>query len=202
MPWPEDALSDNEEIISSFRPHWKLLFIPLLWFLALTVAMILVAWKLDWGRWAVIAILVVLVLWFVVKPLVDWWWTRYVLTSERLITRSGLIAKKGVEIPLERITNVNFSQTAFERVLGAGDLLVESAGSAGQSKFRDIPHPDDFQALLYKVREQRSIALSGAQPAQPQDPSVAIRNLAKLRDDGLITQDEYEVKRKQILDEM
>jgi len=202
MPWPEDALSDDEDIISSFRPHWKLLFIPLLWFIALAVAMILVAWKLDWGRWVILAILLVLVLWFVVKPLVDWWWTRYVLTTERLITRSGLIAKKGVEIPLERITNVNFSQTAFERVLGAGDLLVESAGSAGQSKFKDIPHPDDFQALLYKVREQRSIALSGSQPAPPTDPTEAIRNLAKLRDDGLVTEDEYEEKRKQILDEM
>jgi len=202
MPWPEDALSDDEEIISSFRPHWKLLFIPLLWFLGLAAAMILVSWKLDWGRWVLLAILLVLVLWFVVKPLIDWWWTRYVLTTERLITRSGLIAKKGVEIPLERITNVNFSQTAFERILGAGDLLVESAGSAGQSKFKDIPHPDDFQALLYKVREQRSIALSGAQPTPPQDPTEAIRNLAKLKDDGLITEAEYEEKRKQILDEM
>ena len=203
MPWPEDALSDDEEIISSFRPHWKLLFIPLLWFIGLATAAILGAVYLGgWLRNILLIVLLVLALWLLVKPLVDWWWTRYVLTTERLITRSGLIAKRGVEIPLENITNVNFSQTAFERVLGAGDLLVESAGSTGQSKFSDIPHPDDFQALLYKVREQRSIALSGAQPSAPQDPTEAIRQLAKLRDDGLISEDEYEVKRKQILDEM
>lgn len=203
MPWPEDALSDDEEIISSFRPHWKLLFIPLLWFIGLATAAILGAVYLGgWLRNILLIVLLVLALWLLVKPLVDWWWTRYVLTTERLITRSGLIAKRGVEIPLENITNVNFSQTAFERVLGAGDLLVESAGSTGQSKFSDIPHPDDFQALLYKVREQRSIALSGAQPSAPQDPTEAIRQLAKLRDDGLISEDEYEVKRKQILDDM
>jgi uncharacterized membrane protein YdbT with pleckstrin-like domain len=203
MPWPEDALSDDEEIISSFRPHWKLLFIPLLWFIGLAAAAILGAVYLGgWLRNILLIVLLVLAIWLLVKPLIDWWWTRYVLTSERLITRSGLIAKRGVEIPLERITNVNFSQTAFERILGAGDLLVESAGSTGQSKFRDIPHPDDFQALLYKVREQRSIALSGAQPAAPQDPTEAIRQLAKLKDDGLISEEEYEAKRKQILDEM
>jgi membrane protein YdbS with pleckstrin-like domain len=202
MTWPEDALSEDEEIVSSFRPHWKLLFYPLLWFIGLSVAMILVARYLNWGQWVLLVILFGLLLWFVVNPLVDWYWTRYVLTTERLITRSGLIAKKGVEIPLERITNVNFSQTMFERIVGAGDLLVESAGSTGQSKFKDIPHPDDFQALLYKVRERRSIALSGAQPPAPTDPTDAIRNLAKLHDEGLITDEEYETKRKQILDEM
>lgn len=203
MPWPEDALSDDEEIISSFRPHWKLLIIPLVWFIGLAIIAVLAATYLDgWFRNIVLIILLALLLWLLVAPLVDWWWTRYVLTTERLITRSGLIAKSGVEIPLENITNVNFSQTAIERMLGAGDLLIESAGSTGQSKFRDIPHPDEFQALLYKVREQRSLTLSGSRPAPPQDPTEAIRKLAKLKDDGLITEAEYEEKRKQILDEM
>ena len=57
MAWPEDALSHDEEIISSFRPHWKLLFIPFLWFVALSIAMILVATAFDWLQWVVLLIL-------------------------------------------------------------------------------------------------------------------------------------------------
>jgi uncharacterized membrane protein YdbT with pleckstrin-like domain len=154
--------------------------------------------------WISLAILAA-ALYLIVRPLVNWWFTRYVLTTERLITRTGLIAQSGVEIPLERITNVNFSQSVFERFLGAGDLLIESAGSTGQSKFANIPHPDDFQTQLYKVRERRTIDLSGNGPTTGEfTPHAAdsIRKLAELRDDGLITQEEYDVKRQELLDEI
>ena len=83
MPWPEDALSDGETIVTSFRPHWKLLFIPFLWFVGLSVAMILVAVNLDVLVWVVVAVLAGFLVFFVVRPVVNWWTTRYVLTTER-----------------------------------------------------------------------------------------------------------------------
>ncbi|HSJ72179.1 MAG TPA: PH domain-containing protein [Acidimicrobiia bacterium] len=206
MAWPEDVLTDDEVIITSFRPHWKLLAIPIVWFVGLSIAMILVAVNLDVLQWILIAALAVFAVIFVVKPLVNWYTTRYVLTSERLITRTGLIAKAGVEIPLDRITNVNFSQSIIERILGAGDLLIESAGSTGQSRFKDIPHPDEFQTVLYKAREgkQEGPPRGGSVPApSPQrDHAAQIRELARLRDDGLISAEEYEAKRTELLNEM
>jgi len=208
MPWPEDALSDGETIVTSFRPHWKLLFIPMLWFLAALV-LLGVALALNWISgaflWLIVVAVVIAALWLVVRPFVDWWTTRYVLTTERLITRTGLVAKSGVEIPLERITNVNFSQSVFERMLGAGDLLIESAGSTGQSEFANIPHPDQFQTVLYKIREQRTINLSGSGPTTAEfQPHAAdsIQKIADLRDQGLITEEEYQEKRKKLLDEI
>lgn len=204
MPWPENALTEGESIIMSFRPHWKLLFVPVLWGIgALAVFTASVIWFRE-GLWFVVAALVLVLLWFVVRPFVDWWFTRYVLTSERLITRHGLIAQSGIEIPLEGIANVNFSQSVFERMVGAGDLLVESAGETGQSDFFDIPHPDAFQAVLYKTREARSMDLSaGGSVSRPKnDGAEAIRKLAALRDEGFISEDEYEQKRREILDGM
>lgn len=208
MPWPEDALSDGETIVTSFRPHWKLLFIPMLWFLA-GLILLGIAISLDWISgaflWVILLGVVIAALWLVVRPLVDWYTTRYVLTDERLITRTGLVAKSGIEIPLERITNVNFSQSVFERMLGAGDLLIESAGSTGQSEFKNIPHPDTFQTVLYKTREQRSIELSGSGASTGEfKPHAAdsIQKIADLRDQGLITEEEYEEKRKKLLDEI
>ncbi len=206
MAWPEDVLTDDEVIITSFRPHWKLLMIPILWFVGLSIAMILVAANLDVLQWILIAALAVFAVIFVVKPLVSWYTTRYVLTSERLITRTGLIAKAGVEIPLDRITNVNFSQSIIERIVGAGDLLIESAGSTGQSRFKDIPHPDAFQTTLYKAREGKhegpSRSEPGPAPSVERDHAEQIRKLAVLRDEGLISAEEYEAKRTELLDDM
>jgi membrane protein YdbS with pleckstrin-like domain len=212
MPWPDDALSDNETIVTSFRPHWKLLFIPFLWFLAAMLLLgLAIAW--DWINgtflWLIVLAVVFAALWLVVRPLVTWYTTRYVLTSERLITRTGLVAKSGVEIPLERITNVNFSQSVFERMLGAGDLLIESAGSTGQSEFANIPRPDQFQTTLYMAREQRTIVLGGSgattgefRPRASDSAADSIERIADLRNKGLISEEEYEQKRKKLLDEI
>lgn len=209
MAWPEDALSADEQVVTEFRPHWKLLFVPIVWGVVLFLVFLAVMIWTDaaFVGWLTTVVVLGLLAYFVVRPLVAWWTTLYVLTSERLITRMGLIAKSGIEIPLENITNVNFNQTVIERMLGAGDLLIESAGSTGQSKFRDIPHPDEFQATLYKIREQRTIALSGsttvthaAPPPPASDSADAIRELAKLRDEGLISPEEYDAKRRELLE--
>lgn len=208
MPWPESALTEDETIVTKFRPHWKLLFVPFLWFLLAVVAMGLIFSIIPGAGWGdVIPTLLILgaALVLVVKPLVDWWFTLYVLTTERLITRRGLIARRGIEIPLENITNVNFSQTIIERALGAGDLIVESAGETGRSEFTNIPHPDEFQALLYKVREERSRKLgetsSQAAPTQA-DATERLHRLAELHTSGVISDAEYEEKRQKLLDEI
>ncbi|MEA2024131.1 MAG: PH domain-containing protein [Actinomycetota bacterium] len=211
MPWPEDALTQDETIVTSFRQHWKLLIIPIGWFI-LSVVIVLLAFSwFDWPwlRWAVVVVVVGGAIWFVVRPIVSWATTRYVLTTERLITRRGLVAKSGVEIPLERITNVNFSQSVFERMLGAGDLLVESAGTGGQSRFSNIPHPDDFASLLYKVREERSVSLQGrpqtapaAAPEAPSDATERLQRLKQLHSDGVLTDAEYEEKRAKLVGEI
>jgi uncharacterized membrane protein YdbT with pleckstrin-like domain len=213
MPWPEDTLTDDETIISTFRPHWKLLFVPIGWFLLLSIGigLILTWFSLGSFGWLIFAVYIGLAIWLVVQPVLTWWTSLYVLTTERLMTRNGLVSKSGIEIPLENITNVNFSQSMIERMIGAGDLLVESAGTSGQSRFKDIPHPDIFQTELYRAREERTLFLSGrhTQASQTTEPArggaanaEAIQKLAELRDQGHISQEEYDTKRKQLLDEM
>ncbi len=208
MPWPEDVLTDDEDIVVAFRQHWKLLAVPFAWFVGVLIVLVVIFLWLPVGG-AFELILDVLVLaafgWFVVRPVVDWWMTRYVLTTERLITRKGLIARSGIEIPLERITNVNFSQSLWERFLGAGDLLMESAGTTGQSRFANIPRPDQFASVLYNARERRTLALQGGSAtgdAKGDDAIDKLSRLKQLRDDGIISDTEYEEKRKKLLEEI
>lgn len=207
MPWPENALTEDEAVIMSFRQHWKLLAIPIAWFLGVLIALFVIyQWIPGGGAADLILTLVVLGAfgWFVVRPMVDWWVTRYVLTTERLMTRTGLIAQSGIEIPLERITNVNFNQSFWERLLGAGDLLVESAGTTGQSRFANIPRPDNFASVLYNVREKRSLALQGGSAAMPDsdDAIEKLRRLKQLHEEGVLSDAEYETKRQKLLGEI
>jgi uncharacterized membrane protein YdbT with pleckstrin-like domain len=204
MGYPKRLLSEGEQVVREFRPHWRLLVIPAGWTL-LFAAAITATWLFPPEEpifdWIVTGVAAVAMFRLGIYPFVQWWFTWYVLTSERLVTRRGVLARKGLEIPLENINDVQFSQTILERVLRSGDLLIESAGEMGQSRFRDIPSPEEFQSLLYRVREDRSIALAG--PAAPPDDSVTrLEKLAKLFQDGMITAEEYEQKKRGLLDEM
>lgn len=213
MGYPRKLLTSGEEVIREFRPHWRLLFIPVGWTL-LFIAAIVVTWmappEIALIDWIVTAAALVGIGILGLSPLVNWWFTSYILTNERLITRSGVLARKGLEIPLENINDVQFSQNLLERVLRSGDLLIESAGEMGQSRFHDIPEPEEFQSLLYRVREDRSLELqAGGRSAEPTpvtapDPNAGDRleRLAKLHDDGLITTAEFEEKKRRLLDEL
>ncbi len=146
-------------------------------------------------------VVLLLWLWFGLWRFIKWWFTWYILTSERLVTRRGVIARQGTEIPLENINDIKFSQTVLERVLKSGDLLIESAGEMGQSRFSDIPEPEEFQSLLYQVREQRASQLAGAGP-HPTDATAKLERLAALHREGALTDEEFEEKKQKLLDEI
>jgi hypothetical protein len=127
-----------------------------------------------------------------------------------VIYRTGVISKHGVEIPLERINNINFHQRIIDRIIGAGDLDIESAGRDGQSHFDFIRHPDGVQHEIYRQMEARNMPVAMVQPAPAvvaPSPAAAtvpdqIEQLAKLRDQGRITDAEYEAKKAELLGRM
>src|SRR5690606_13508414 len=85
-----------------------------------------------------------------------WVSTNFVVTNDRLIYRSGVFAKSGVEIPVDKINTVLFEQRVSERMLGLGDIKVESASEAGATVFNDIPKPSAVQSIIYGVIDQKS----------------------------------------------
>jgi membrane protein YdbS with pleckstrin-like domain len=203
MGYPERLLTTGEKIVREFRPHWRLLVIPFGWTLLLGAAVVL-TWVYPPDQeifdWAVTGAAAVAIFVLGLFPFISWWFTWYILTTERLITRRGVLARKGLEMPLENINDVSFSQTILERVLRSGDLLIESAGEMGQSRFGDIPGPEEFQSLLYRVREDRSKLLSGGGGSES-DSVSKLERLAQLYKDGLLDRDEYEAKKQSLLDD-
>jgi uncharacterized membrane protein YdbT with pleckstrin-like domain len=227
VAFPERLLSEDEELIYDLRPHWLTLVVPAL--LTVVVAVVvLAAWVVmpagdlqQPARLAVGLLGVAVLLATVVGRVVRWATTHLVLTTERLIFRSGLVAKFGREIPLERINDVTFSQSLFERIIGAGDLLLESAGEHGQSRFSNVRDPEAVQLEIYRQMEandRRRAGYATTQPHPPAHPPAADRTptppirsrsalddlerLADLRDRGAITEQEFQRMKRELLDRM
>jgi uncharacterized membrane protein YdbT with pleckstrin-like domain len=152
-------------------------------------------------RYIAIVAIIVSAVWLVIRYL-KWATTNFVITSDRIIFRSGVIAKSGIEIPLERVNNVLFSQSIFERILGAGDLLIESGGEDGQQRFTDIKDPAGVQNLLHseveKVRGRR--AGSGAPAASTMSVPEQLERLEGLLQRGSITQEEFDLQKRRLFE--
>jgi uncharacterized membrane protein YdbT with pleckstrin-like domain len=216
MPYPESELHTSEELILDLHPHW--------WFFAksvagLAVAVVLAVFVLAQGwSWANVPVALFVfgtLVWFV-QRYIAWVSTHFVLTSDRVIFRSGIISKHGIEIPLERINTIFFHQRIFERLLGLGDLEIESASKDGAQRFEDIQNPSGVQNEIYQQMEANEVksarraadAIVEAQAGtvRPADSGVSIPDqiaqLSKLRDSGALTEEEFQAKKAQLLDRM
>jgi uncharacterized membrane protein YdbT with pleckstrin-like domain len=217
VPYPKKLLNDGEEVALDLRPHWWYFSKHIMTGVPLFVVLVLILGETHdtTRKWLFIVWAIVAVAWagWLAVKYMEWNFTHFVVTDDRVIYRTGVVAKRGVEIPMERINNINFHQGIFERVIGAGDLDIESAGKDGQSHFDDVWHPDGVQQELYRQMEANakkrarwtaaaSTPPSAAAPAPAASVPEQLQQLADLRDRGVITAAEFETKKAQLLERM
>jgi uncharacterized membrane protein YdbT with pleckstrin-like domain len=206
MPYPKKNLNPNETLALDMHPHWWYFSEPAAALVASIMLAIVVLTRDLSGNtekilnFVVLGLLIVSALWLVGRYL-KWITTNFAITSHRLIFRQGVVAKSGIEIPLERVNNVNFSQSVFERVLGAGDLLIESGGEEGQSRFTDIRHPDRVQNLIHSqvaaLQDRRLGTTLGA--ASDGDVTAQLERLEGMLQRGTLTQAEFDAQKAKLL---
>jgi uncharacterized membrane protein YdbT with pleckstrin-like domain len=215
MAFPRDLLADHEELIFEKRPHWVALVPAVLWTVGLVVALLL-------GYRALEAIfdndstvpksilgLIVTGLWifFALVAYLRWRFTMFVLTTDRIVIRSGVIAKHSKEIQLERINDVTFTQSIVERMIGAGDLLLDSSGDLGPARITAVRNPEEVQMLIYKESEKnenRMRTMTVPDFQQHREPTIPeqIEALARLREQGTLSDEEFESKKRELLGRM
>lgn len=206
-------LNKDEKIVLDLRPHWWVIF-PASFALGFAVVLGLAAVVTDWPTAVdvLIGIVVLVALGYFLNKFVRWNSENFVVTNKRVISRSGVVAKAGMEIPLDRINTVIFRQSLFERILGAGDLTVESAGEGGQQEFSGVRKPNLVQQEIYRQMEadeargftQMGQATAAAFNAGQQGPSIPeqIEQLDNLRRQGALTDAEFEAKKRDLLDRL
>jgi uncharacterized membrane protein YdbT with pleckstrin-like domain len=156
--YPENVLADDEQVVLHRHPHFKQLIPAVLVLLLATAAAAFVAGFVNPRQWdptaknvifAVIwAIWLLAVGWLTLWPFLTWLTTHFVITDRRVMFRSGLASRSGVDIPLARILHVEFSRGIVDRILRTGTLIIESA-SQDPWEFYDVPRVEQVHALLY-----------------------------------------------------
>lgn len=206
MPYPRKLLIEGEEIVLETRPNWSLLAGPVL--LGALVLAGLVALLVIWSSapvWvaAVIGAAFLVDVGYVLSRYIVWRATLLVVTTHRVIYRTGVFTRRGREIPIDRVQDVSFAQSLFERMVGAGSLTVESAGEHGQEPFPDVAHPERVQSTINRLLEmhnQRDIQRASGQPVL--SIPEQIEKLGELYRRGILTEDEFEQKKADLLHRM
>lgn len=203
MPFSPRHLNDGETVALDLHPHWwffgpETVSLVASMFLTLYIRSKVTGWLETAVTYIGLAAIIVSMSWLVVA-LVKWRTTYFVVTSHRLIYRQGVVARNGVEIPLERVNNVNFHQSIFERLLQVGDLLIESGGQEGQQTFTDISRPEEVQNIIHStIQREKRQKFDGA----PSLASIAheLERLEALRDRGVLTDEEFDEQKRRLID--
>jgi uncharacterized membrane protein YdbT with pleckstrin-like domain len=161
---------------------------------------------------------------------IQWWVEDYAVTNQKVMKVAGLLNKRTSGAALEKINDVIMEQGPLGRMLGYGTLKVATASDSTDLIYETMRAPADFrramldQKMEFEQADARHIAAAviasapAPVPAQPvtvpapppppapvpaASPAEAkLRSLAKLRDDGLLTPDEFEAKKAELLNDL
>ena len=149
----QKLLNPGEEIVISTRTHPKALLLPVLVFVVLLAAGVAFTMFVDHdtSRLVVWAVVAVLALWLVLWPFLTWLTSSYTVTNRRLITRHGVITRRGHDIPLSRISDVAYELGIIDRMLGCGTLVISDASTHGQVLLPDIPKVEQTQRRINEL---------------------------------------------------
>jgi len=149
----QKLLNDGESVVISTRTHPKALLLPVLALVVLLALGVAVQVLVDQPvvtlvGWVLVALGVVS---YVVRPVLVWATASYTFTNRRLITRTGVLTRRGHDIPLTRISDVASELGLVDRMLGCGTLIISDASTHGSVRLPDIPHVEDTQRRLNQL---------------------------------------------------
>jgi membrane protein YdbS with pleckstrin-like domain len=146
-------LNPGENVIIDTRTHVKALIVPVFWLVVLLAVGTFSEVSLDSRnlRWVIWAAVLAVIIWLVVKPVVIWATATYTFTDRRLITRSGVIVRRGHDMPIARISDIAYEFGPIDRMLGCGTLVISDASTHGQIALHDIPQVEDVQRKVNEL---------------------------------------------------
>ena len=153
----------------------------------------------------------------IIYNIVAWRTAEFAVTNLRIIREEGLLQRKSSASLISSISDVKSRVGPVGKLLGYGDLVIMGqSGGAGSDRFTTITEPDGFRnAIMTRkmtgdtrpgtVATQDAAATVPPPPVAapaPPDPAAALSSLADLRDRGVITPEEFESKKAEILARM
>lgn len=200
-------LGENEKILLITRQHWFILarniFVEILLILAIFIASLLLIVLLSVAAVIVIPvgfIVMLLPIGSLALDVAKWSNSQFILTNRRVIQISGIFNKTTEDSSLEKVNDVRMVQSFFGRLFDYGDIEIMTASELGVNTFRRIAKPIDFKTAMLNAKERLERGDEyRSEEIQKEDIPTLIANLDLLRKQGVITEDEFNQKKKDLI---
>jgi len=199
MSFSEEQLLPGENLILLARQHWLVLFRPVLVNVVVLAVLIGIAYYSE-RTWFLAFFLIPLI--YLIWEYLAWHRREYILTDRRVVRQEGVFATSSLDAPLDKINNVFHNQSFMGRIWKYGDVGLETASEQGTTVFDFLSHPLDFKNQIVRLREMYNAnSRTGTSTAQKSIPQL-IEELASLRDRQIITESEFQDKKRALLEKM
>ncbi len=200
MPKKSDYLIPGEKVVLYTRQH----LVVLGWVFLLSIcSLALVVWIAYMANNYMVLFLSGLPLFYLLWKTFLRLRRAYVVTDRRVIMQQGFLGVSSVDVSLDMINNVYHEQSLIGRLMGYGNVRLETAGEQGIFLFESVPRPRRFKNTVLQQRElYRTLFSDRRELESPMNVPKLLEELASLRDRNVITVAEFEEKKKRLLDRL
>jgi uncharacterized membrane protein YdbT with pleckstrin-like domain len=217
----QKLLGNGEEVILVDRQHWFVLlrniFVEGAMIVGISVLTIVLMSTLANQSWSgYLALLFLLVIPPLISGFMDffqWYNRKFIVTTWRVIQLSGVINKDVIDSSLEKVNDIELSQSFFGRIFGFGTVEILTASEIGVNKFKMIGNPVRFKTAIVNAKERlghdddrrvSSKEAPGVQaaPTAAADIPAMIDRLDGLRQRGVLSEDEFQRSKQQLLQKL
>ncbi|HZQ07916.1 MAG TPA: PH domain-containing protein [Anaerolineae bacterium] len=208
MSYVDQLLAQNENVVLVSRQSWvvlvrEIILDLLLALVAIGITLVAVYFNSQYGNLAALLLLIPAAR-FVVE-FIHWYNREYIVTNRRVIQVNGIVNKNVIDSSLEKVNDVRMSQSVLGRLLNYGDVEILTASELGTNLFRRISNPIGFKTAMLNEKEKlgfESEVPAAAPVPKPSDVPTMIASLNALRSQGLITEEEFQKKKAELLARM
>jgi uncharacterized membrane protein YdbT with pleckstrin-like domain len=202
-------LKKDEKLLIIIRQHWIKLVLPIFAWLLLTAVL------LFWLQNAVALIIILVTAIYPMAEYINWKYNLWAVTNMRVVDESGFFTRYSKESPLDKINNVEYDQPVMGRILGYGNVDIQTAAEMGETKYTLIHHPKLLKDTITHAQEEykkiqitsqatqlaQAIAKNINPAAAPSQQMIAdeLQKLFELLQIGAITQEEYVMQKNKLM---
>jgi hypothetical protein len=202
----QNMLGDNERIVLVTRQHAFVLFRAILLEIVVTLGVVIgIAW--SYNRYPntytlVASLLVFIPVLSMVRDIIDWKDREYIVTNRRVIQIFGIFNKNVIDSSLEKVNDVKMTQSFFGRLFDYGDIEIMTASEQGINLFKRIGDPVKFKTSMLNAKEKVNFDETGSQVPLKGNVPALIAELDELRKKGIVTEVEFQTKKRELLAKM
>ncbi|OGO63193.1 MAG: hypothetical protein A2Z45_08930 [Chloroflexi bacterium RBG_19FT_COMBO_55_16] len=204
----ESLLSENEKILRVARQHWFILVSTIILEIVLILVILVLAIILGvlfppfaWLIAGVGAILILIPILTMVRDILNWLYRQFIVTNRRVMQISGIFNKNVTDSSLEKVNDVKMVQSALGRIFDYGDIQILTASELGVNLFRRIEDPIKFKTAMLNAKERLERGEFDLKNRGEDIPTL-LANLEQLRQQGVLTEEEFQRKKAELLAKM